>query len=360
MRRLIIKLGTNILRESSGDIHRARLAGIAGQVAALKGRGIEVVIVSSGAIGLGMGKLGLEKRPHKLEGLQACAAIGQTLLMQTWQGCFDAHQLTVGQVLLTREDVRGRKRHVAVMDTLQKLLSYGVVPIINENDTVSAEEIKFGDNDQLAALVACLLKADLLLILSTIPGLMNLETHEVVAVVPEITESIKSLAATTHSQTSTGGMISKLEAAEIATRAGTGVFIGSGADPAIISRLLAGQNEGTYFVPQKGTLQSRKRWIAFFERPTGIIKVDSGARKALREEGASLLAKGITGSSGNFAADEVVSIATSKGGIFARGISRFSSVELQDIYGLSSADIKKKYPGRHAEVVHRDALVLLG
>jgi glutamate 5-kinase len=360
-RRVVVKLGTGILRASDGKTDATRMAVIASQVARLREMGLEVVLVSSGAVGLGMGKLGLEKRPKDLPTLQACAAIGQAILMDSWQKHFVDHGITVAQILLTNDDVRVRDRHLNIQLTMERLLSLGIVPIVNENDTVSTQEIKFGDNDLLSALVASLLKAEILVILSTIPGLMNLAGDgAVISVVPEITPEIEALAGGTQSATAVGGMRSKLTAAKVAIRSACGVYIASGYDPEILLKIFSGETTGTFFLPRKLPLASRKRWIAFFERPMGSISIDAGAQRALSENGASLLPRGIVGVLGSFSKGQVVTICSPEGRVIGRGIAQFSKDELQSIQGLPSAEIKSRYPSRrHFEAVHRDSLVLL-
>jgi glutamate 5-kinase len=360
-RRVVLKLGTGVLQGTDGQIDKTRIGVLAEQVAELRSRGLDVLIVSSGAVGMGMGRLKLEKRPKHTDTLQACAAIGQTILMQTWQEQFAKYDLTLAQVLLTREDVRARRRHIAVHDTLERLLSLGTIPIINENDTVSAEEIKFGDNDTLSALVGSLMGADILVILSTIPGLMDLKGDgSVVRIVESIDDRIRNMAQGTNSPTAVGGMISKISAAEIATRSGCAVFICSGKDPRILHDLFAGTALGTFFPATEGNMQARKRWIAFFDKAKGCIYVDKGAEEALLEEGSSLLAKGITRLEGSFGEGQVIEIANAEGETFARGLAEFTSEEIQEIAGKSNEEISILYPHhKHAEVIHRDALVLL-
>jgi glutamate 5-kinase len=359
-KRIVLKLGSNILRLGDGSVNEERMAKVGKAVDDLRKTGHEVVIVSSGAIALGMGKLNIGKRPVKLPELQGCAAIGQTILMQTWERSFEPFGITVAQVLLTREDVRGRKRHLAVHDTLEHLLSIGVIPIINENDTVSTDEIKFGDNDILSALVASLVKADLLAILSTAPGLMDRENgNAIIPLVQEITPEIRALAGGSETTTSVGGMVTKLDAASLATASGCTTFIGSGFDPAIVALLMQGQAVGTYFPAKSNAIHSRKRWIAFFESARGTIYVDEGAKNAVVKKGSSLLPKGITGIEGSFDQGCVINI-KADGNTFARGISAFSSAELLRVIGLGTDEIKRIYPDRkHCEAIHRDSLVLM-
>ena len=228
-KRVVVKLGTGVLTTGIGQLDTARIADLAAQLAALRAAGTEVIVVSSGAVGLGMGALALAKKPKDVSKKQACAAIGQSRLMQVWQTAFAPHALTVAQVLLTHDDLSVRTRYLGVRETLRQIIGYGAIPIINENDTVSAAEIKFGDNDTLSALVASLVEAEHLIILSTAPGLIDLKgTGEIVPVVEKITPAIEAMAGGTTSETATGGMISKITAAKLATRAGCGVFIASG------------------------------------------------------------------------------------------------------------------------------------
>jgi len=375
--RIIVKLGTGVL--TSGEpsapapgvpargaapgvtINEPRIGGICAQMAALRRQGTEIIVVTSGAIGLGMGRLGLARRPKELSQKQACAAIGQSLLMQTWQRGFDPHQLSVAQVLLTHDDLRIRGRYLAVKATLERLLAYNVIPVVNENDTVSAAEIKFGDNDTLSAMVASLMQAQYLVILSLAPGLIDLQgTGQIVPVVEKITPEIEAMAGGTTSETAVGGMASKVAAAKLATKAGCGVFITSGAASGALSDLFRGRSSGTFFVPSGLPMESRKRWLAYFQRPTGTLVVNAGAVRALRDGGKSLLAVGVTGADGGFTAEEIVNIAAPDGAVFARGVAAFAADEIPAIAGKSSDELRARFPGRkHLEVVHRDNLVLL-
>ncbi|MGA2051895.1 MAG: glutamate 5-kinase [Opitutales bacterium] len=361
VRRVVLKLGTGTLTSGVGQLDVAKIAALGREAAAWRQSGLEVLIVSSGAVGLGMGRLGLAKRPAKVSSLQKCAAVGQSILIETWQRAFDPFKLTVAQLLLTRDNVATRSRHLAVKDLLEEILADGLIPVINENDSVSVEELKFGDNDTLSALVASLVGAELLILLSTTPGLVDRQgTGKVIPVVERITPEIEALAGGTESATAVGGMISKLAAAKIAARSGCGVIIASGDDPAILPKLLAGEALCTFFVPEKIPLESRKRWLAWFQHPAGVVKVDAGAERALRERGGSLLAKGVTGVEGDFAPGDLVAIHGPAGRPVARGVAQFSSAEAAAIAGQDSRAIAEKYPGRkRLELVHRDSLVLL-
>jgi glutamate 5-kinase len=364
-RRVVVKLGTGVITSGIGQLDTARIAALSAQLATLRTAGTEVIVVSSGAVGLGMGRLGLAKKPKEVTKKQACAAVGQGLLMQVWQDAFRPHGLTVAQVLLTHEDLRARDRYLSVKATLRQLVDYGTIPIINENDTVSAAEItamlKFGDNDTLGAMVASLLEAQYLVILSTAPGLIDLKgTGEILPVVERITPEIEAMAGGTTSETATGGMISKITAAKLATKSGCGVFIASGAEPDILPRLFAGRGPGTFFVPTGLPMEAKKRWLAYYQRPAGTIAINARALPVLREQGRSLLAVGVTGASGEFAAGDIVNIAGPDGTVFARGKSGYSSEEIHAVAGCHGDDLATRFPARkRLEVVHRNDLVLL-
>jgi glutamate 5-kinase len=364
--RIVVKLGTGVLTHGIGQLDAARIASLCAQLAALRKAGTEVIVVSSGAVGLGMGRLGLAKKPKEVTKKQACAAVGQSLLMQTWQRGFDPHGLTVAQVLLTHDDLRARDRYLSVKATLAQLVAYGTIPIINENDTVSAAEInallKFGDNDTLGAMVASLVGAHYLAILSTAPGLIDMKgTKEIVPVVEKITPEIEAMAGGTTSETATGGMISKISAAKLAAKSGCGVFIASGAEPDVLEKLFSGRGEtGTFFVPSGLPMESKKRWLAYYQRPTGTIFVNECAVPVLREQGRSLLAVGVTGAKGNFTAGEIVNIAAPDGTVIARGKTAYASDEIPALAEKKGDAVRELFPARkRLDVVHRDDLALL-
>ena len=364
-KRVVVKLGTGVITSGIGQLDTVRIDAIAAQLVALRKQGTEVIVVSSGAVGLGMGRLNLAKKPKEVTKKQACAAVGQSLLMQTWQAAFTPYEITVAQVLLTHEDLRTRSRYLSVKATLLQLVAYGTIPIINENDTVSAAEInamlKFGDNDTLSAMVASLVEAQYLVILSTAPGLIDMKgTGEIVSVVEKITSEIESMAGGTTSETATGGMISKISAAKLATKAGCGVFIASGAEPDILPRLFSGQASGTFFVPSGLPLNAKKRWLGYYQRPAGTLSVNACAVPVLREQGRSLLAVGVTGASGEFVAGDIVNIAGPDGEVFARGKTAYASEEIPAIAEKQGEAVAALYPQRkRLEVVHRNDLVLL-
>lgn len=348
--RIVVKVGTGVLTDRRKQPDLGQMEQLVGQLAEQRKAGREVVLVTSGAVGAGMGTLGFERRPSELAELQACAAVGQSRLMATYEQLFAHHGLHVAQILLTHDDLEHHERHLNVRNTLVALLQRGVVPIINENDTVSFEELRFGDNDKLSALVACLLPADLLVILTTVDGLIEgygQPNARVVPMVEKLDATLERMAGGTESATAVGGMASKLKAAHIAMRAGIPLVIASGKRAGLLAKAVAGNDVGTLFVPRPNKLKGRKRWIAFFHHPKGALIVDDGARKALREQGKSLLFPGITRSEGGFAAGEVVAIRDLNGTEFARGIIACDASALADPRV------------RRAEIVHRDNLVIL-
>ena len=348
--RIVVKLGTGVLTDNRKQLDSAQVEQLVAQLAAQRKGGKEIVVVSSGAVGAGMGALGYEKRPTQLAELQACAAVGQTRLMATYELLFSQFQLHVAQVLLTHEDLEHHERHLNARNTLITLLQRGVVPIINENDAVSFTELKFGDNDKLSALVASLLPADLLIILTTVDGVIEnfgKANPKTIGRIEHIDEVIEQMAGGTDSVTAVGGMASKIQAARIVMRAGIPMVIASGKKKAVLARVLDGVDEGTIFVPQPTRLKGRKRWIAFFHHPKGALFVDEGAKKALRERGKSLLPPGIARCEGDFNAGDIVRICDLNGTEFARGISKFSATEIQ------ARQLSR------VEAVHRDNLVIL-
>ncbi len=361
MKRIVIKLGTGILTTGIGIVDTDRINAICTQVAEVRKRGIEVLIVSSGAVGMGMGVLDLQRRPPTLAKQQACASIGQSRLIQCWQSGLDPFDLVAGQILLTHEGLKIRSRYVNAKNTISQMLAYGVVPVINENDAISAYEIKFGNNDILGAMVASLTDADQFQILSTAPGLVDMDdSGEIIPLVHTITPDIEALAKDTDSPTAVGGMISKLQAAKIATGSGCDVLIADGSDTDIILRILDGEAVGTRFSAHHSPMVSKKRWLAYFQRPSGSIQIDDGASNALIRDDRSLLAAGIVQCSGNFHSGDVVDVVDQNGNPVARGETTFSSHEIQQIARKSAAEIETLFPDRkRLEVIHRDALVLL-
>jgi glutamate 5-kinase len=348
--RVVVKFGTGILTNRSKQIDLGQVEQLVAQVAAQRQAGREVVVVSSGAVGAGMGALAMDKRPTDLSDLQACAAVGQLKLMAVYAELFARHDLQVAQVLLTHDDLEHRERHLNARNTLVSLLDKGVVPIVNENDAVSYTELKFGDNDWLAALVACLLPADLLVVLTTVDGLVEnfgKKNPRTIPLVETIDADIKKLAGGTLSATAVGGMEAKLRAAKMTARTGIPLVIASGKKKRVLANIIDGRDEGTFFTARPGLLKGRKRHIAFFHQTKGSLWVDNGARDALRDKGKSLLPPGVAKCNGNFIKGDVVRICDINGTEFSRGITRFDADEIR----------ARKLKG--IEIIHRNDLVIL-
>ena len=360
IQRIVVKIGSSVLTDASGRLLSERLEPLVEQVAACAGSHRHVILVSSGAIACGMAKLGLSRRPKALAQLQACAAIGQGELMQWYTRLFAQRNLLTAQVLLTQEDLSSRTRFRNAKQTLLTLLHRRVVPIINENDTVAVEEITFGDNDRLAALVAAAVDAQLLVILSDVDGFLQngkpLDRVESLQALQGHIDGTRS----PKRHTTKGGMSSKLEAARIVGHSGIPMVIANGLAPSVLTKLLGGQSIGTLFVPPRNRLTSKKWWIAFaLRRPKGMVLVDSGAAEALAERHTSLLASGVQAVKGPFEAGAFVAVADSAGRELARGVCNYSSADLAEIRGLRSAEIAKRLgTSRVPEVIHRDHLVL--
>jgi glutamate 5-kinase len=347
---IVVKLGTGVLTDSQKQPDLAQMDQLVAQVAMERNAGRDMILVTSGAVGAGMGALGYAKRPTELAELQACAAVGQSRLMAIYERLFAQHHLNVAQVLLSHDDLEHHERHLNARSTLVALLQRGVVPIINENDAVSTTELKFGDNDQLSALVAALVPVDLLVILTTVEGLIEhygQPEARILRTVEKIDDAVEQLAGGTTSATAVGGMATKLKAAKIAILSGIPMVIAPGRDKSVLAKILAGAEEGTLFVPQDRKLRARQRWIAFYRHPKGMIVVDDGAKEALRAKGKSLLPPGITRCEGDFQAGDIVRICDSNGTEFARGVA-----------DLSAEEVRQRLAAR-SEVVHRDNLVVL-
>ena len=364
VRTVVVKVGTTVLTGEGARLDRDRILLLAGEVAGLRGRGLRVALVSSGAIGAGMGELGLTRRPETLPQLQAAAAVGQGQLMRAYDEAFKGHGLKTGQVLLTGDDLNNRLRYLNSRHALFALLDFGVVPIINENDTTSVEEIAFGDNDFLAAQVTNLLRAELLVILTATDGLRRPgpdgRLGERIDVVAEVTEEVLGLASADGTALGRGGMASKLQAARIATRSGEAVIVAGGRRASVLAAIFAGEPVGTLFLPSPTRMASRKRWIAFGVRPKGKVRVDEGARRALIERGKSLLPSGILEVRGQFQRGDVVELEDGSGRVFGRGLTNYSSEEVAQVRGRKTSEIAVVLGAKpYDEVVHRDNMVIL-
>lgn len=363
-RRMVVKLGTSVLTGGTRRLDRSRMVELVRQCAALRDDGVEIVLCSSGAIGAGRERLGFEDPPRSLSEKQMLAAVGQSRLMETWEGLFDIYGIHVGQMLLTRGDVEDRHRFLNARDTLQALVGHGIVPIVNENDAIATEEIKVGDNDVLSALCVLLADADLLAILTDQEGLYTSDPRtdpdaELIREVDEIDDDLRA-AAGGAGALGTGGMKTKLEAAEIARRAGAEVVIASGSAPDILLRIAAGEAVGTRFPALEAPLEDRKRWIFGGAVSGARIVVDEGAREALRERCGSLLPAGVVRVEGDFERGDVVRIAGPDGGALGRGVVRYGSNETRRIRGCHSERIAEVLGyASGSVVVHRDDLILV-
>lgn len=363
---LVVKVGTNVLADAKGALDRARMQSLCDQITRIRQLGKRVVLVSSGAIGAGVGRLNLGKRPTDLPHLQACAAVGQCALMQVYQECLSPHGIAAAQILLTAGDFDSRARYLNARHTIFTLFEYGCLPIINENDTVSVAEIKFGDNDQLAAMVANLLQAPLLILLTNVDGLYTGDPREdatakLVGTVPHIDRAVTDMAGATKSTLGTGGMKSKLKAARIATAAGGAVIMANGSVDGILDSIMQSDHVGTLFLPHGEGLSARHRWLAFTARPHGSLLVDSGARKAIEQGGKSLLPVGVKAVQGEFGKGDVIAICDESGIEFARGLSNYSSSDTERMRGLATDQIERaigKLP--YVELIHRDNLAVIG
>ncbi len=376
-RRIVVKIGTNVIGGDEHMLEEGRVDALSEQIACLLEDGRQVAVVSSGAIGAGIKELGMSARPRSLPALQAAASVGQSRLVSRYDRSLRKHGFHAGQILLTRDDFDSRGRYLNAANTIHALFANRCVPVVNENDTISTEEIRFGDNDLLAAFLTHLIRADLLVLLTCAPGLCthppfpdNLllcERKEPeskfgyrVDVVRDMGDDVADLARSETSPDGTGGMRSKLAAAKMAVDAGEAAVIADGRAENVLLDLLAGRDVGTLFLPASEKLRSRKRWIRFTRRPRGTIEVDKGAEKALREGGKSLLPTGVTGIRGQFESGDTVTVRGPDGGEVARGLTNYSSAEISMIKGRRTEELAAVL-GQDCfdEVIHRDNMALI-
>jgi len=359
-RRVVIKVGTSLLSDSKMNLDRKSLSSVVENVLVARKMGKSAVLVTSGAVGAGMGKLGLKTRPKTSLEKQICAAVGQSLLMHEYERIFSESEVVTAQVLLTRNDIEDRRKHQNVRKVIEGLLEKNVLPIVNENDVVADDEIKFGDNDTLSGLVAEIIDAESLIILTDVDGLYgSIESKKIIPVVADIDSRLYEIAGGAGGENSVGGMITKLKVAEKMTRAGRITVNASGKRSDAVKKILSGENVGTLFLPSKKRIEARKRWIADQLISRGKIIVDAGAANALKNRGGSLLPKGIKGVSGSFVAGSPVEIVDESDLKIAQGLSAYSSRELGRIKGIRSDKIESVLGyTRGEEAIHRDNLVV--
>jgi glutamate 5-kinase len=363
---VVVKVGTNVLADPTGRLDFPRIQALADQLQRLRAGGRRVALVSSGAIGAGVGKLNLGRRPTDLPHLQACAAVGQTALMQLYQEALAPHGVLPAQVLLTAADFDSRPRYLNVRHTLLTLFECGCLPVINENDTVSVAEIKFGDNDHLAAMVANLLRAPLLVLLTNVDGLYTADprsdpTAKLVPTVPHIDKAVAGMAGATKSSLGTGGMRSKLRAARLATAAGGAVVMANGSVDGVLDAIFSGQPVGTLFTAHADALPAWKRWLGFTARPKGAVRVDAGAVRAVRDQGKSLLPVGVTAVEGEFGKGDVVAVVGPDGAEVGRGLTNYPADDTRRIAGRKTDQLGAVLGAvRYVELIHRDNFTMTG
>lgn len=366
-KRIVVKVGSSTITHANGKRDFARMDRLARELSDLQNQGKEMILVTSGAVAVGVDRLGLTEKPKTIPGKQAAAAVGQGILMHTYDKFFSEYGQITAQVLITRQETVDRHRYINARNTFKELLKSRVIPIVNENDVVALDELQIGDNDNLSALVAGIVEADLVIILSDVDGLYtaNPQTHpdaKLVSEVEEITPAIEASAGGAGSSVGTGGMATKLQAAKNATTSGINLVIASGEELDSVTRILNGENIGTLFVSRENRLQFRKKWLAFGARIKGKLTVDAGCAKAMKKAGGcSILPVGIKAVEGEFEPGNTVSIVNESGEELARGLSHYASDEIQKILGCHSDEIETRL-GHKAfdEVVHRDDLVIFG
>lgn len=364
-RRIVVKVGTSTLTHPNGKLNFSRIEALVRELANAVNSGKQMVLVSSGAVGAGMDRLGWKQKPKTIPEKQAAAAVGQGILMHTYEKLFAEYGQIVGQVLLTREDSVNRKRYTNSRNALLTLLNIGVIPIINENDAVAIDELKIGDNDTLSASVAAIVDADLLIILSDVDGVYSANpqqdpTAHLIDEIAEVTPEIEAICGGAGSMRGTGGMLTKMSAARMATNSGIVMVIASGAREDVVQAVLSGKAVGTLFPPRQNRLQFRKRWLAFGARIRGRLTVDKGCATALLKKGSSLLAAGIKSVEGSFEQGNTISIVNQDGWEIARGLANYNSEDAEKIKGAHTHEIAGILGHKpYDEVVHRDNMVLL-
>jgi glutamate 5-kinase len=364
VKRIVVKIGSAVLTED-GVLHQPTISRLADEVAFLKKKGFQVALVSSGAIASGVGKMGLARKPKTIPQKQAVAAVGQGSLIRAYEEAFEPYRLLVAQILLTREDLTHRQRYLNARNTLLTLLDWGIIPIINENDTVAVEEIKFGDNDNLSALITHLIDGDLLIALTDTEGLYERDPREdpqarLIPIVERIDRQVEGYTSKDSGRWGSGGMRSKIAAARKVTAGGIPVIVASGRRMGILKELMKGKSLGTLFPPQIPLLSRKKHWIAYTLKPKGELTVDEGAVKALVEKGKSLLPSGVTEVRGRFGIGACVRLLDPAGLIVGKGLVNYSASDIAKIQGMKTSEIENRLGTKDSdEVVHRDNMVIL-
>jgi glutamate 5-kinase len=362
-KRVVVKVGSGVLTKDDG-LNLRTIRSISKQICRLIEGGVEIVLVSSGAMASGVAKIGLTKRPDEIPKRQAIAAVGQAGLIMEYEKAFARYQKKVAQILLTSDGLSNRKRYLNARNTLYTLIAWGVVPIINENDTVSVEEIKFGDNDNLAAMITLLMDADILVNLTDIDGLFNKDPRknpdaQMIPVVDTIEKKIEKYANDIPGALGTGGMSSKITAARKVMAAGIPMIIARGGRPDILLKLFSGEEHGTFFVPKKERLSSRKCWIGFTVKPRGVVRIDAGAASAILNKGRSLLPSGIVDVEGEFSVGAPVEFKKDEDEVLGIGLVNYSAADIRKIMGIRSVQIKDRLGFKpYDEVIHRDNLAI--
>lgn len=365
VRRVVVKVGSSTLAPEGEGLDREYVDALIGQIAEVRSRDVQVVLVTSGAIAAGMQAMGIHVRPTDMPSLQASASVGQVQVLGMYAALAAARGIAIGQVLLTRHDTAHRQAYLHARDTLERLLALGVMPVVNENDTVGVDEIRFGDNDTLAALVATMVRADLVVLLTDIGGLYDTDPRSsaearLMEHVEELTEQVMTAAGGTASGVGSGGMATKVEAARVLMRAGIPMVVCDGRRPGVVPDAVEGKPVGTFFAGGQAGLGARKLWIALGDTPKGEVVVDDGAKEALRDRGKSLLPAGVLSVSGSFAPGDAIVLKDTSGMVIARGLSALSSEDLERVRGLQSSRIAEVLPTAAGKmVVHRDHLVIL-
>ncbi len=365
VKRVVIKIGSSVLTKENGEINEGVFNSIASEISKIKSKGIEIILVTSGAIAAGMKKLGIKHKPEDIVMKQAIAASGQSTLIGLYEKSFLKHKEGAAQVLLTHDGLSDRKRFLTARKTVLKLLKMGIIPIVNENDVVANEEIMFGDNDNLAALVTSLVEGDLLILLTNIDGLYNGDPNcgkkvQLLSLIKEVDGDIEKYAGKTYGNTTTGGMVTKIQAVKSAAAFGVPTIIANGLRPSNISKIFNGEDIGTFFLPAREKLTARKHWIAYALKPSGKILIDDGAKKAISKSGKSLLPSGIKKVEGDFGIGELVVCIDINGNEIARGLVSYGSSEIDRVKGKKTSDLEKILGYKYSdEIINRDDMVVV-